>query len=144
MKKIFLAVATLWLLLFTAVPIHAQAVATDICNDITDDGLRQACTSCLADGTSVWSAVGCIRAGDPKGFISQLLGWSVAVGGGIAFLMIMFAGIQISTAAGDPKRVKAGQELLTSAIAGLLLIIFSIILLNFIGFSILGLPGFGA
>lgn len=47
------------------------------------------------------------------------------------------------TASGDPERLKAGQELLTSAIAGLILLIFSIFILKFIGIDILGLGSFG-
>jgi len=78
-------------------------------------------------------------AGDPKQLVSQLLGWGVGIGGGIAFLMIIFAGFQMATASGDPKRVKAAQELLTSALAGLILIVLSVVLLNFIGVSILGI-----
>ena len=93
-------------------------------------------------GTGVQTAIGCLAAGDPKLFISQLLGWGVGVGGGIAFLMIVFAGFQIATAAGDPKRVQAAKELLTSAISGLILIVLSVLLLNFIGVKILHLPGF--
>lgn len=92
--------------------------------------------------TGVLTAIGCLAAGDPKLFISQLLGWGVGVGGGIAFLMIVLAGFQMATASGDPKKVQAARELLMSALAGLLLIVFSILLLNLIGFQILKLPGF--
>jgi hypothetical protein len=93
-------------------------------------------------GIGVSTAIGCLVAGNPKEFVSQILGWAVVVGIGVSFLMIIFSGFQITTASGDPKRVKAAQELLTAAISGLLLIVFSIILLNFIGFTILRLPGF--
>lgn len=89
------------------------------------------------------TAIGCLAAGDPTLLIGQLLGWGTVVGGGIAFLMIIFAGFQMVTASGDPKRVKAAQELMTSAISGLLLIIFSIFLLNLIGIKILGLGTLG-
>lgn len=88
------------------------------------------------------TAIGCLMAGDPKIFISQLLGWGVGVGGGIAFLMIVFAGFQMATAAGDPKKVQAARELLMSALSGLILIVLSVVLLNFIGVKILNLPGF--
>ena len=91
---------------------------------------------------SVNTAVGCLHAESPGILIIQLLGWGVIVGGGIAFLLIIFAAFQITTAAGDPKKVKAGQELITAAVSGLILIIFSIVLLNFIGFNLLQLPGF--
>ena len=95
-----------------------------------------------AAGVGVNTAIGCLIAGDPKQLISQLLGWGVAVGGGIAFLMIVLAGFQMATASGDPKKVQAARELLMSALAGLLIIVFSILLLNLIGFQILKLPGF--
>ncbi len=93
-------------------------------------------------GTGVETAIGCLAAGDPKLLISQLLGWGVGIGGGIAFLLIVYAGFQMTTAGGDPKRVQAARELLVSAISGLILIVFSIVLLNFIGFQVLNLPGF--
>ncbi len=95
-----------------------------------------------AVSTGVNTAIGCLAAGNPKLLISQILGWGVVVGIGIAFLMIIFAGFQIATATGDPKRVKAAQELLTSAVSGLMLIILSLFLMNFLGVSILRLPGF--
>lgn len=42
------------------------------------------------------------------------------------------------TASGNPERIKQGQDLMTSAVAGLLLIILSTFILNFIGVDILG------
>ena len=57
--------------------------------------------------------------------------------------MIVYAGFQMATAAGDPKRVKASQELLTAALGGLILIVISIALLNFLGVTVLGLDLFG-
>ncbi len=93
-------------------------------------------------GTGIETALGCLAAGDPKIFVSQLLGWGVGVGSGIAFLMIVLAGFQMATAAGDPKRVQAARELLMSALSGLILIVLSVVLLNFIGVKILNLPGF--
>lgn len=93
--------------------------------------------------SGIKTAIGCLLAHNPNQFIGQLLGWAVIVGAGIAFLLIVFAGFQIATAAGDPKRVQAAKELMTSAISGLLLIIFSIFLLNLLGLNILKLGGPG-
>jgi hypothetical protein len=67
----------------------------------------------------------------------------VGIGSGIAFLLIVYAGFLIMTAAGNPERLKAGQELMTSAISGLILLVFSIFVLKFIGVDILGLCKFG-
>lgn len=94
------------------------------------------------DGTSINTAIGCIPT-DPQGFITKFLGFGVGVGGGIAFLLILFGGLQIMTSAGNPEKLNAGKELVSAAISGLLLIIFSLFLLRLIGYNILGIPGFG-
>lgn len=100
--------------------------------------------SSACSGTEIDTAIGCINAlGDQNQFLGQILLWAVGVGGGIAFLLIVYAGFMIMTAAGNPERLKAGQELLTSAISGLILLIFSIFILRFIGIDILGLDRFG-
>ncbi len=69
------------------------------------------------------------------------LRWGIGIGGGIAFLLIVYAGFMILSSSGNPDRLKAGQELLTSAIEGLILLIFSIFVLKVIGVDILKLPG---
>lgn len=96
------------------------------------------------DGKSINSAIGCIPVLSSKEeFLSFLLKWAVGIGGGIAFLLIIYAGFMIMTSAGNPERLKAGQELLTSAISGLILLIFSVVILKIIGVDILGLCKFG-
>lgn len=88
------------------------------------------------------TAVGCIPIGGGQEFISFILRWAIGIAGGIAFLLILFAGFQIVTSSGDPKRLQAGRELLTAAIAGLMLLILSVFILRLIGYDLLGLPGF--
>src|SRR3989344_4577315 len=88
------------------------------------------------------TAIGCIPVEDTNQFMGWILGWAVGVGGGIAFLLIVYASFMIMTSQGDPTRLKAGQELLTSAISGLIMLIFSIFILKFIGIDILGLKQF--
>jgi hypothetical protein len=102
-------------------------------------------TGVLCDGNSgISTAIGCIDVlGSKEGFLGQLLGWAIGVGGGIAFLLIVYAGFMIMTSSGNPERLKAGQELLTSAISGIILLIFSVVVLNLIGVKILNLEQFG-
>lgn len=88
---------------------------------------------------SINTAIGCIPVGDTNSFMGWILGWAIGVGGGIAFLLIVYASIMIMTSQGMPDRLKAGQELLTSAISGLIMLIFSVFILKFIGIDILGL-----
>ncbi len=96
---------------------------------------------CDTAKTKVQTAIGCIPT-DPSGFISYLLGAGIGLAGGIAFLLILLGGFQILTSSGNPEKLNAGRELVSSAIAGLLLIIFSIFILRFIGVTVLGIPGF--
>jgi len=101
--------------------------------------------TCSVDGKKgINTAIGCIPIEDSNSLIGFILKWAIGVGGGIAFLLIVLAGFQIMTSSGNPDRLKAGQELMTSAIAGLILLIFSVFILRIIGVDILGLPpGFG-
>lgn len=75
--------------------------------------------------------------------INDILKYAMGIGGLIAFILIVIGGLQIILSAGNPDRVKAGKEMITSAIAGLLLIIFAVFILRLIGYDILKIPGFG-
>lgn len=92
-------------------------------------------------GSGIDTAVGCIPVGDMNGFLGFILKWAIGVGGGIAFLLIAYASFMIMTSSGVPDRIKAGQELLTSALAGLIMLIFSVFILQLIGVRILNIPG---
>ena len=92
--------------------------------------------------TAIDTAIGCIEILGPGGqnaFLGLILRWSIGIGSGIAFLLILYSGFMIMSSAGDPTRLKAGQELLTSAISGIILLIFSLFILNFIGVNVLGI-----
>jgi len=56
---------------------------------------------------------------------------------------MIFGGFQIILSGGNPDKIKAGKEIIVAALSGLLLIIFSVLILRIIGYNILGLPGFG-
>lgn len=94
-------------------------------------------------GTGINTAIGCIPIGDTNAFIGFILRWAIGIGGGIAFLLILYAGFMIMSSSGNPERLKAGQELMTSAIAGIIMLIFSVFILRVIGVDILGLGQFG-
>lgn len=95
-------------------------------------------------GTGIETAIGCISVlGDQNAYLADILRWAVGVGGGIAFLLIVYAGFMIMSSAGSPDRLKAGQELMTSAISGIVLLVLSVFVLRVIGVDILKIPGFG-
>ena len=99
---------------------------------------------CDNNETGIQTAIGCIHVLDSTdAFLGDLLRWGVGVGSGIAFMLSLYAGFMVMTSAGNPERLKAGQELLTSAIGGLILLIFSVFILKFIGIDILKLCNLG-
>lgn len=89
----------------------------------------------------IYTAIGCIPVTGTQEFTAWILRWAIGVGGGIALLLIIVASFQIITSSGNPEKVQAGKELLTSAIAGLIMLIFSVFILKVIGVDILKLPG---
>lgn len=126
------------------VPYQKEAAAVrmvELCEYAGDN--KEACESCFKkDPAEAWTAIGCIPT-SPSGFIAKFLGLGVGIAGGIAFLLILFSGFQMMTSTGNPEKLNAGKELMTAAISGLVLIIFSIFLLRLIGVTILQLPEFG-
>lgn len=92
---------------------------------------------------SINTALGCIPVNDTNAFAAWFLKWAIGIAGGVAFLLMLFAGFKIMTASGNPERLQSGRELLTAAISGLILIIFSVFLLKLIGVEIFKLPGLG-
>jgi hypothetical protein len=113
----------------------------NICNGLSGDQLGQ-CTTCLGDEDSrgVWTALGCIKV-SPKDLIKDFLTIAITIAGGIALLLMIYGSFLISTSAGDPKKAEEGKEIITGTIAGLLFIIFSVVLLRLIGVEILNIPG---
>lgn len=89
----------------------------------------------------IMTAIGCVPT-NTGSLVGMVLRWAIGLGGGIAFLLMAFGGFVFMTSGGNPEKVKQGKEILTSAIAGLLFIIFSVFLLNLIGVKILQIPGF--
>ena len=90
-------------------------------------------------GTGIQTALGCFPT-NPREIIEWVLKYAIMFAGGIGFLLMLWASFQIMTSAGDPDKLKAGQQLLGAAIAGILFIVFSLFLLRFIGFTILQIP----
>lgn len=114
-----------------------------LCDQIPEIDRRQKCINCQVVGSgAIWTAVGCIPA-SATGIVQSIVKVGLGIAGGVALLMILAAGFMFSTSQGDPKRTGEARELITSAVIGLLFIIFSITILQFIGVTIFRIPGFG-
>jgi len=114
------------------------------CDNLTDKksgGEKDVCYGCVKNG-GVWTGIGCVQ-GDAKRFISEtVLGLGIGLAGGISLLCIIYAAFMMQTSQANPEKLKKAQELLTSCIMGLMLIIFSVFILRLIGVNILKIPGF--
>lgn len=89
---------------------------------------------------SVNTAIGPINTNVPS-LVSTIFTILLGLGGGVAILLIIAAGYQMMVSQGNPEKVKEARERLTSAIVGLLFMIFSATILQIIGVSILNIPG---
>ncbi|MBU1885496.1 pilin [Patescibacteria group bacterium] len=118
---------------------------------ITNNEQYDQCLECFnqdADGDGkgdgIWTAIGCIDTSSTQGIVGKLMTVGIGIAGGIALLMILASAFLFATSEGEPKRTSEAKEILTSAIVGLLFIIFSVTILQFIGVNILKIPEFGA
>jgi len=135
----------------TPVPPFEPTLAVELkefCETVPEGDERSQCEQCLlgesAGGSpGAWTAIGCIPT-DPAGFLEKYV-FTVGMGlaGGIAFFLILWGGFSIIMSQGDPQRITHGKEIIVSAIAGLLLIIFSVFILHQIGAVAIRIPGFG-
>ena len=74
-------------------------------------------------------------------FFARTILWiGAGLAGGIALILMVIGAIRVLTSAGDPKNVSAGREMIIAAVAGLLFLIFSAMIIRFIGVNIVGLP----
>lgn len=101
----------------------------------------EACATCF-NGNGIWTAIGCIPS-KPDEVIKVVITIGLALGGGVVLIMILVGAFMLSVSQGDPNKTKEAKETITSAIIGLLFVIFSVTILQFIGVSILHIPGFG-
>lgn len=116
-----------------------------LCKQINDPTAQQKCLQCAGgeDGTEgIWTAVGCISK-EPEEILGRFIRLGISMGGGVALLMILSAGFTMTISQGNAQKTAQAKEMMTAAITGLLFIIFSVTILQFIGFSILKIPGFG-
>jgi hypothetical protein len=110
--------------------------------EATDVGTEKGkCYSCMAEG-KLWTALGCIDLKMDSFIQNQLFGWGLGLAGLSAFLCIIYSAFIFQTSSNNPEKITQAQDTMTSCITGLIVIIFSVFILNIIGVDILKIPGF--
>jgi len=85
------------------------------------------------------TAIGCLSFEDANFLTIMLVTVGIGIAGGIALIIIAIASFMIMTSQGDPRRLQSGQELFMSAMAGLIMILLTTLIMRLFGQSILGL-----
>lgn len=111
-----------------------------VCEQLSDP-YKEDCGKCMTQG-KIWSAIGCLPT-DVSGLVGDFI-FKIGIGiaGGISFLYFLYGCFLIITSSGNPEKIEEAKQIIVSALSGLLLIIFSVFILQVIGVSILRLPGF--
>jgi len=100
------------------------------------------CLSC-ANRNGMWTGMGCLPLDLNTLISSFVLSTGIGIGGIFALLCIIYSAFMMQSSQGNPEKLKKAQEMITSCIMGLMLIIFSVLIMKIIGVNILRIPGFG-
>jgi hypothetical protein len=79
---------------------------------------------------------------DISTFIISIFTLILSLSGGVALLLIIYAGYQFMISRGNPEGINKAREMLVSALVGFLFILFSFVIMETITGNILHLPGF--
>lgn len=83
-----------------------------------------------------------VVATEPTAFLKSLLSVILGLAGVIIIVIFVLNGYKLMTSAGDKQKIAEARERITSAIIGLVFVLFALIILQFITVDILQLPGF--
>ncbi|HLD96517.1 MAG TPA: hypothetical protein VI794_02295 [Patescibacteria group bacterium] len=94
------------------------------------------------------SKVDCVDIGficlktDPAGFANDILGIGIGIGTLLATVFLVIGGFGVATSGGNPESLENAKTTITSAIAGLLFILMSVLILSIIGGGVIGIDFF--
>jgi hypothetical protein len=91
------------------------------------------CCQCREQG-GVWTGIGCTDT-TPSGLITGLIRIVYGVMGGVALVMLIYAGVMYQT--GNEANVKRARETIIQTVTGLIVLTFSILILRIIGINVL-------
>lgn len=127
----------------TPVAANSDSKPFELCNQVTSDEQKSECLACLDSSPSgIWTAIGCIPT-EAEGIVATFIKVGLSIGGGVTLLLILAGSFQLSISQGDPKKTTEAREQITSAVIGLIFIILSVTILQFIGVTLFKIPGFG-
>jgi len=109
---------------------------------LSNNAVGYFCTINGVQDSGINTALGCIPYSHVA-FTNEFIIYSAALSGAIALLTILYGSFLLITGGHDPKKIQAGQELIVASLAGLAMIIFCVLLVNYLGSSLLNLGPIG-
>lgn len=100
------------------------------------------CMACHAQKGKQWTPIGCVDA-STGGFVQNVLQVVFGIAGGVSFLALLYGGVTLLGSKGNSEQIQQGRRILIGALSGLILVLFSVFIIEFLGFTIFGLPGIG-
>jgi hypothetical protein len=88
----------------------------------------------------IYNELGCIGTDNTSTVVNTFMRLALGIMGGIVILRIIQGAITMQQ--GSPESVEEGREIIVAALVGLLVLIFSAAILNFLGINILGIKDF--
>ncbi len=155
-RRFFIVIFLLFATFILAVgPAEAQVTCDlcGLCQGQPQPANWSACATCLY-GTNnagatlggappnpdrAFTVFGCV-ATDAGGFSDFFLRFFTSVVGGLAFLGMVYGGLKVMLARGEPDAIREGKRYLYGSILGLLVVLFSVFIIRMIGGTILNIP----
>ncbi|HNQ31436.1 MAG TPA: hypothetical protein PKG71_02320 [Candidatus Woesebacteria bacterium] len=101
------------------------------------------CIACAKYG-GFPSGLGCMPMDKVERFLAEgVLGFGITLAAAASIFCIIYGAIQFQLSAGESAKVQKAQKLITQCIVGLLIILFSVFILRFIGVNLLRIYGLG-
>ena len=112
----------------TSAPIPTTA-PFKLCETLTGTE-KSNCEACFKEtGEGIYTAIGCIPL-TPSAFTKNIISVLISIAIGMAFVMLVYGAFLCITSRGNTQQTAACQQTITSAIVGLLMIIFSLVIVR--------------
>ncbi len=113
-----------------------------LCSQVADLDKQSECMACSHTHNGIWTAIGCIPT-DIKSIVTVIIKIAMSLAIAFVILIIFVSSLIISTSQGEPNKLTEAKDHIVSAVIGLLFLVFSIAILEFIGIELFHIPGFG-
>lgn len=99
------------------------------------------CLSCAQYG-GFQSALGCMPMDRVERFISEgLLAFGISIAGAFCLLCVIYGALLYQFSMGESAKIQKAQKLIVGCLAGLMVIVFALFILKFVGVDLLRIPG---